>query len=212
MSTAVATPAQTPASIRIESPERWQRASERAQLAGVTITPVDALGTYRVTSASKPGVSYETDGIHCTCDAAGHGDPICLHRAAVRDHLTAQQPRCAICSDSGVEYISIWAYKRGEAVTVSQMPCRCQTPEPEPPAPAVNTRLAIEEEICWIEAELARNYDTLHRLNGRLERDGRLNEREWAALDRAGNRDRELHERMRALTLALTAETVSVAA
>lgn len=202
MSTALATPAQAPASIRIESPERWHRASERAQLAGVTITPVDDLGTYRVTSASKPGVSYETDGIHCTCDAAANGDPVCLHRAAVRDQLAAPKP-CVWCHGTGI-YASALTNWDG-------VPCSCLTPEPAGPAPAV-ARLAIEEELCWIEAELAKNYDTLHRLNTRLERDGRLNEREWAALDRAGDRDRDLHERMRALTLALTAEKVSVAA
>ncbi len=116
-----------PAPIRRDTPERWARASERAQLANVLVTAIDDLGTYRVTSATYPGVSYESDGTFCTCTAAGHGDPVCLHRAAVRDYLAAQKP-CVWCFDTGI-YASASTNWDG-------VPCSCQhTPEPDPQAP-----------------------------------------------------------------------------
>lgn len=120
--------------------QRWERASERARVANVQVTPVDDLGTCRVTSASYPGVSYESDGIHCTCAAYANGDPVCLHRAAVRDHIAAQKVRCPVCNGTGIEYISVWDWRSGCAVTVAQMPCSCTSdadPEPKPPAPPV---------------------------------------------------------------------------
>jgi hypothetical protein len=68
---------------RQASPERWQRALQRALFAGVAAKQLAGSGAWIVASASRPGVAYETDGIACTCEAAMlGGDPVCLHRAA----------------------------------------------------------------------------------------------------------------------------------
>lgn len=78
----------TPEQLRRSTPERWARALERARLAQVRIHRTEDEGTYAVTSASRPGIEYWSDGTYCTCDAAGNGDPVCLHRAAVRAALS----------------------------------------------------------------------------------------------------------------------------
>lgn len=75
---------------RQDTAERWQRARERAKAANVQLAYYAASDTWFVTSASHPGVVYESDGHGCTCLAYANGDPVCLHRAAVRDHLAAR--------------------------------------------------------------------------------------------------------------------------
>jgi hypothetical protein len=68
---------------RQATPERWQRALERAMMAGVQVRQLQGSGQWIVTSASDPGAAYETDGTTCTCPGAQlGGDPVCLHRAA----------------------------------------------------------------------------------------------------------------------------------
>src|SRR5215204_4333633 len=63
--------------------ERWQRALERALFAGVEAKQLASSGEWIVSSASRPGPAYRTDGISCDCEAAMlGGDPVCLHRAA----------------------------------------------------------------------------------------------------------------------------------
>jgi hypothetical protein len=70
---------------RIDSPERWQRALERAVRVALEVRQLQGSGQWIVTSASDPGAAYETDGQHCTCPAAMlGGDPVCMHRAAYR--------------------------------------------------------------------------------------------------------------------------------
>src|SRR5919199_6648886 len=65
------------------SPERWQRALQRALFAGVEAKQIAGSGESIVSSASRPGVCYRTDGVECECEAAMlGGDPVCLHRAA----------------------------------------------------------------------------------------------------------------------------------
>jgi hypothetical protein len=65
------------------SPERWQRALERALFAGVEAKQLAGSGEWIVSSGSRPGLAYRTDGITCDCEAAMLGsDPVCLHRAA----------------------------------------------------------------------------------------------------------------------------------
>ncbi len=69
--------------LRQATPERWQRALERAQFAGVEAKQLAGSGEWIVGSASRPGIAYRTDGISCDCEAAMlGGDPVCLHRAA----------------------------------------------------------------------------------------------------------------------------------
>ena len=61
------------------SPERWQR----VLFAGVAAKQLAGSGEWIVSSASRPGLAYQTDGISCDCEAAMlGGDPVCLHRAA----------------------------------------------------------------------------------------------------------------------------------
>ncbi len=68
---------------RQASPERWQRALERALFAGVEAKQLAGSGEWIVSSASRPGIAYRTDGVECDCEAAMlGGDPVCLHRAA----------------------------------------------------------------------------------------------------------------------------------
>jgi hypothetical protein len=68
---------------RQASPERWQRALQRAQFAGMDAKQLAGSGEWIVSSASRPGIAYRTDGIACGCEAAMlGGDAVCLHRAA----------------------------------------------------------------------------------------------------------------------------------
>src|SRR5919112_1448623 len=68
---------------RPATPERWQRALERAAFAGVEAKQLAGSGEWIVSSASRPGVAYRTDDISYDCEAAMlGGDPVCLHRAA----------------------------------------------------------------------------------------------------------------------------------
>ncbi len=68
---------------RTATPERWQRALQRALFAGVEAKQLASSGEWIVSSASRPGLAYRTDGVSCDCEAAMlGGDPVCLHRAA----------------------------------------------------------------------------------------------------------------------------------
>jgi len=101
-----------------------------------------------------------------------------LHRAAVRDHIDGQHDRCPICNGSGIEFISIWDWTTGCAVTVSQMPCQCTKdtdPELDPPAPNPGHELGdAQSTICRFDAEL-------EPLNWTIKYDdGRLMANDWA--------------------------------
>ncbi len=65
-----------------DTPEWWQTALARAIAAEVAVYQEDSTGMLVVTSATKPGVVYVTDGQTCTCPAGVAEDPVCLHRAA----------------------------------------------------------------------------------------------------------------------------------
>ncbi len=70
---------------RHDTPQRWQRALERAARSALEVRQLQGSGQWIVTSASDPGAAYETDGQTCTCPAAMlGGDPVCMHRAAYR--------------------------------------------------------------------------------------------------------------------------------
>ena len=69
--------------VRQATPERWQRALQRALFASVEAKQLAGSGEWIVSSASRPGIAYRTDGVTCDCEAAMlGGDPVCLHRAA----------------------------------------------------------------------------------------------------------------------------------
>lgn len=112
MSTALATPAQAPVSLRHQdTPERWKAALARAKQAGVKVYELGH-GRYAVTSAHDPAKAYEVTTVpeSCTCPAAAGGDPVCLHRAAVRDHLQPQpEPPTHQAYDPDAEALQ-WAY------------------------------------------------------------------------------------------------------
>ena len=57
--------------------------SRWALFAGVEAKQLAGSGEWIVSSASRPGIAYRTDGVSCDCEAAMlGGDPVCLHRAA----------------------------------------------------------------------------------------------------------------------------------
>jgi hypothetical protein len=92
---------------RQASPERWQRAAERALAEGISVRQVNASGMWVATSGSQANVAYllEITGSlvqSCSCPAGTFGDPCCKH--AARYYL-----------DAGLLELD---------------------PEPEPPAPA----------------------------------------------------------------------------
>lgn len=71
-----------------DTPERWQKALERAIAQGLEIFMVNDTGERLVTSATRLDVVHRTDGFYCTCEAAVLGaDPVCQHRAVVRSVL-----------------------------------------------------------------------------------------------------------------------------
>lgn len=70
---------------REESPERWQKALDRAIDQGLEVFQISDTGERLVTSASRLDTVHRTDGYTCTCEAAMLGaDPVCQHRALVR--------------------------------------------------------------------------------------------------------------------------------
>jgi hypothetical protein len=115
MSTAFATPAQAPISVHrhADTPDRWEAALQRAHLAGVQVRQLAGSGQWIVTSASASEIAYETDGATCTCAAAMLGDdPVCLHRAALREHLSPKpdpEPPTHQAYDKDAEALR-WAY------------------------------------------------------------------------------------------------------
>lgn len=86
MSVILSQPGKMPVTFRQNTPERWQAAFERARRSGVTIYEV-GIGRYVVTSATQRHRAYETDGVRCSCPAGYSGDPVCVHRAALRGYL-----------------------------------------------------------------------------------------------------------------------------
>src|SRR4051794_28641296 len=69
---------------RVETPERWEKALQRALDGGVEIFRIAGTGEMVATSATKLDTVYRVDGHQCECEAALAGDPICTHRAAAR--------------------------------------------------------------------------------------------------------------------------------
>ena len=77
---------------RQASPERWQRAAERALAEGIEVRQVNASGMWVATSGTHANVAYvlEITGTlvqSCSCPAGTFGDPCCKH--AARRYLDA---------------------------------------------------------------------------------------------------------------------------
>jgi hypothetical protein len=71
---------------RTASPERWQRAAERALAEGIEVRQVNASGMWVATSGSQTNVAYLleiTGGLvqSSSCPAGSFGDPCCKHAA-----------------------------------------------------------------------------------------------------------------------------------
>src|SRR5215217_8659702 len=71
---------------RQASPERWQRAAQRAITEGISVRQVNASGMWVGSSGSDATMAYllEITGgvVHaCSCPAGDFGDPCCKHAA-----------------------------------------------------------------------------------------------------------------------------------
>src|SRR5215207_11587667 len=68
------------------SPERWQRAAQRAISEGISVRQVNASGMWVGSSGSDVTMAYLLDitggVVHaCSCPAGDFGDPCCKHAA-----------------------------------------------------------------------------------------------------------------------------------
>jgi SWIM zinc finger len=71
---------------RQASPERWQKAAQRALAEGISVRQVNASGMWVATSGTHANVAYvlEITGSlvqSCSCPAGTFGDPCCKHAA-----------------------------------------------------------------------------------------------------------------------------------
>ncbi len=70
---------------RVSTPARWASALDRAASRGITVRQDPSTGTF--TAPSTDGTRhYVVSWYGCECAAAQGGDPVCLHRAAYRNH------------------------------------------------------------------------------------------------------------------------------
>jgi hypothetical protein len=95
---------------RQATPERWQKAAQRAIVEGIQVRQLAGSGQWVANSGSDATVAYEVEvtgniAHGCNCLAGLNDDPVCKHRAAF--------------------YLLIGALS--------------VTPEPEPPAPATTS-------------------------------------------------------------------------
>ena len=82
---------------RQASPERWQKAAQRAVTEGIQIRQLAGSGAWVANSRSDAAVAYEvevTDNIAhgCSCLAEINDDPVCKHRAAFYILIGALDP------------------------------------------------------------------------------------------------------------------------
>ena len=109
---------------RQASPERWQKAAQRAIAEGISVRQVNTSGMWVANSGTQANVAYllEITGNlvqSCSCPAGSYGDPCCKH--AARYYLDAgvlelDDPEpdppalgatisCWNCSGGGVVYV-----------------------------------------------------------------------------------------------------------
>jgi len=70
---------------RVDIATRWTAALDRAVAHGITVTQDPNTGTF--TAPSTDGTRrYTVSWYGCGCAAGQGGDPVCLHRAAFRQH------------------------------------------------------------------------------------------------------------------------------
>jgi hypothetical protein len=71
---------------RQATPERWQRAAQRAIAEQIDVRQVNENGMWVANSGTRPGVAYllsVSRGVvqSCSCEAGQFGDPCCKHAA-----------------------------------------------------------------------------------------------------------------------------------
>jgi hypothetical protein len=71
---------------RQASPERWQRAAQRAIAENIQVRQVNANGMWTASCGSDPKVAYLLEVVagvvqSCSCPAGEFGDPCCKHAA-----------------------------------------------------------------------------------------------------------------------------------
>lgn len=105
---------------RQASPERWQKAAQRAVAEGIQIRQLAGTGQWIANSGSDAAVAYEIEvtgniAHGCGCLAGLNDDPVCKHRAAFYLHIgtlnsepeppaPAASSDCPDCRGSGVIY------------------------------------------------------------------------------------------------------------
>jgi uncharacterized Zn finger protein len=75
------------ARVTAATPQRWQKAAERAIREGVQIRQVNSNGMWVATSGTRSNIAYVVEvnqgvALSCTCEAGQFGDECCKHRAA----------------------------------------------------------------------------------------------------------------------------------
>jgi hypothetical protein len=103
---------------RQASPERWQRAVERAVAEHIEVRQINSNGMWTASSGTDPKVAYVLEIVagvvrSCSCPAGAYGDPCCKH--AARYYLDAglldpepEPPapavaQCFHCSGCGIQ-------------------------------------------------------------------------------------------------------------
>ena len=71
---------------RVETPERWMKAAERAVAEGVQVRQCAGSGAWVANSGTDAAVAYEVEvtgniAHGCGCLAGLNDDPVCKHRA-----------------------------------------------------------------------------------------------------------------------------------
>ena len=93
---------------RVDSPDRWQKALNRALAHNLTyLELLGGDGAWAVSSTRDDEQGYIATVATCTCPAGRGGDPVCCHRALVRA-LTGVMPvdapaDCPNCCGCGVQ-------------------------------------------------------------------------------------------------------------
>ncbi len=88
---------------RIDSAARWAAALNRAVAHGVNVTQDLDSGTF--TAPSTDGTRhYVVSWYGCGCAAGQGGDPVCLHRAAFRQHCRDEDRQVARLLNEAIEH------------------------------------------------------------------------------------------------------------
>jgi hypothetical protein len=107
--------------IRVESPERWASALQRAMDANlIYIELIAGDGAWAVSSQCDCERGYIATTHTCTCEAGRSGDPVCCHRALARalvgvmsvEEETPETPPCRVCHGDGTSFSEWYGERR----------------------------------------------------------------------------------------------------